>query len=384
MAARPVIRTCWEPPPLPDYGSSGGQHRSLDDVLAGCTPEMQWNKITGFAELSGPGHTIRDICWSAVLKLVLRSALTGTTWAHFPEQSFNVEIWQNVLHTKNLHTVEGLGLYLREWMAQDGCVHAWISGRWQCHKATADLGGWLLDNVNTLFMVETERARPDAIYRVIDNRLYKSLGTLLLPHANRGLVAVGNIWEQLGWHAFERGRGEFLLALVWNTTNRNLTYVAAATAASGAAAAAWVSPTSAYVAPQMAAAARAAPREPPPPPPGPAPAEISAPPPPPPLAGGVWAASSSSACPGPHVWQPGLAAQAPSTYQELIHPQCSKMWKYRLTCQYCGRTELIPPGVDAWYHGQVTQGQSPQDYGWTKKKNTCPACYGARGRLEWL
>ena len=109
MAARPVIRTCWEPPPLPDYGSSGGQHRSIDDVLAGCTREMQWNKITGFAELSGPGHTIRDICWSAVLKLVLRSALTGTTWAHWPELSFNVEIWQDVLHTKNLHTVEGFG-----------------------------------------------------------------------------------------------------------------------------------------------------------------------------------------------------------------------------------------------------------------------------------
>ena len=146
--------------------------RSLDDVLAACTPEMQWSKITGFAELSGPGHTIADISWWAVMKLVFKSALRDTRFEFLSELSFTVDVWQEVLLIKNLHTVAGLGEYLRQWMAQDVCVHAWISGDWQCHNATADLGGWLMNNVNTLFMVETERARPDVIYRVIENRLY--------------------------------------------------------------------------------------------------------------------------------------------------------------------------------------------------------------------
>ena len=133
----------------------------------------------------------------------------------------SLENWQNVLLSADLHTVEGLSRYLVAWAQQDIYVQKWMSGSEVCQHPTADLGGWLADYVNTQFLVTSNQAPPGVIYKVIDNLQYHSLNQLIMPK-QLGPSKTGNIWEQLCWHAFEQDRGVFVLAVIWNTSNRRL------------------------------------------------------------------------------------------------------------------------------------------------------------------
>ena len=58
-------------------------------------------------------------------------------------------------------------------------------------------------------------------FKVVENRAYHSLAQLIGPF-DMGRNRAGNVWEQLCWHAFERERCAFILAVIWNTTNRCL------------------------------------------------------------------------------------------------------------------------------------------------------------------
>ena len=55
----------------------------------------------------------------------------------------------------------------------------------------------------------------------VENALYRSLAELIGPI---GLSAgkTGNVWEQLCWHAYEHDKCAFILAVIWNTSNRRL------------------------------------------------------------------------------------------------------------------------------------------------------------------
>ena len=92
-------------------------------------------------------------------------------------------------------------------------------------KETADVGGWLADYCYTMFLVLLGQAKPDARYRVVENKQYRSLAKALMMLTDRSMVAAGNVIEQLCWHAFEQDNTEgaiFVLAVIWNTTNRAL------------------------------------------------------------------------------------------------------------------------------------------------------------------
>ena len=56
---------------------------------------------------------------------------------------------------------------------------------------------------------------------VVDNALYRSLAELIGP-IGRSAEKAGNVWEQLCWHAYEHDKGAFILAVIWNTSNRRL------------------------------------------------------------------------------------------------------------------------------------------------------------------
>ena len=96
-----------------------------------------------------------------------------------------------------------------------------MQGSEACQKPTADIGGWLADYCNTAFLALSGQARANVIYAVVENALYRSLAELIGPI---GLSAgkTGNVWEQLCWHAYEHDKGAFILAVIWNTSNRQL------------------------------------------------------------------------------------------------------------------------------------------------------------------
>ena len=55
----------------------------------------------------------------------------------------------------------------------------------------------------------------------VEIALYRSLAELIGPF-KLSKEKAGNVWEQLCWHAYEHDKGAFILAVIWNTTNRRL------------------------------------------------------------------------------------------------------------------------------------------------------------------
>ena len=133
-----------------------------------------------------------------------------------------IDIWQACLQQSRLHTVDLLRIYIDEWALDDPCVHRWIQGWETCARPIADLGGWLADYCNTWFLVTKGQARPNVLYTAVQNLQYHTLTQLILPAKHLGHNAAGNIWETLCWHAFEKGRGVFVLSVIWNTSQIRL------------------------------------------------------------------------------------------------------------------------------------------------------------------
>jgi hypothetical protein len=219
--AATLVPLPWQTPPAEEIK---GQHRHLHEIM-NCCKEFGWKKFEGFAALSCPKATLKHIHWTHVITqiwLMSRAEATGsgvhpTDWP----KDISLDTWQNTLLRLNLATVDGLQQYIRAWGQEDPRVQSWITGNKICHKATADLGGWLADYVNTAFMRMTSQATPQCQYLVVENRLYHSLGKLIGP-THLGPEKTGNAWEQLCWHAYEQGKAAFVLAVIWNTSNRAL------------------------------------------------------------------------------------------------------------------------------------------------------------------
>ena len=213
----------WEPP-----AQLRGAHRAISEVVGSCTPDMRWNKIEAFAELSPTDATLASICWPSVLNKVWASAggddiLPDVSQAAITSclRHWNLEVWQRILHTHGIASVQGLQNYIEVWATQDSNVEAWIRGKHAVMGPTADIGGWLADYCYTQFLVLSGQARPTIKYRVVCNDLYKSL-FCLLGGSELNPVRSGDILELLCWHAFEHNRGELILAIVWHSVNRGL------------------------------------------------------------------------------------------------------------------------------------------------------------------
>ena len=139
----------------------------------------------------------------------------------------HLETWNKIVCACKVDTVAGLRSYVRAWGILDPCVSHWVHGYEACQKPTADIGGWLADYCNTAFLALTEQAKPNVIYMVVENALYRSLAELIGPFGWSAGKA-GNVWEQLCWHAYEHDKGAFILAVIWNTSNRRLLSLPAA------------------------------------------------------------------------------------------------------------------------------------------------------------
>ena len=213
----------WEPP-----AQLRGAHRAISEVVGSCTPDMGWNRIEALAQLSPTDATLASICWPSVLNKVWASAggddiLPDVSQAAMTSclRHWNLEVWQRILHTHGIASVQGLQNYIELWATQDSNVDAWIRGKRAVMGPAADIGGWLADYCYTEFLVLSGQALPTIKYRVVCNDLYKSLFRLLVG-SELHAVRSGDILELLCWHAFEHNRGELILAIVWHSVNRGL------------------------------------------------------------------------------------------------------------------------------------------------------------------
>ena len=183
---------------------------------------MGWNKLLGFVRSLPSTATLADIDWRGVLNQVWELALLeGGGGRLEPDAPWSLEMWQSIVHSIHADTIQGLRNYMWCWEQEDTLVGKWTRAIEPVPKPTADLGGWLADYTNTQFLIMTGQVRTTVKYRVVDNRSYHSLCQLLGPAASNPVKA-GNVWEQLCWRAFEKERGAFVLAVIWNTTNRCL------------------------------------------------------------------------------------------------------------------------------------------------------------------
>ena len=181
-----------------------------------------------------PGITLARFEWRLFLQQLWESSIkegiriSGAATEHADwHYEMDVETWQKILFACQLDTIEGLSKYVQAWCGEDRLVAQWMQGSVKCKKPTADIGGWLADYCNTAFLVLSKQAKPNIKFRVVSNKLYRSLADLIGPFG-MSAEASGDVWEQLCWHAYEHDRGAFVLSVIWNTTNRCLDASAAA------------------------------------------------------------------------------------------------------------------------------------------------------------
>ena len=190
---------------------------------------MGWATLHAL-EASRTGLTLGDINWGFTLSDAWGSAMRegnvgvcgDVSCADDWRSYMHLETWNKIVCACKVDTVEGLRNYVQAWGTWDSCVSRWVHGDEACKKPTADIGGWLADYFNTAFKALTGQARNNVIYTVVENDLYRSLDEVIGPFNKRSKEKAGNVWEQLCWHAYEHDKGAFILAVIWNTTNRRL------------------------------------------------------------------------------------------------------------------------------------------------------------------
>ena len=218
----------WQPPAPSEIK---GCSRAIGDIVRCCTEDMRWLTLQSISRLY-PNATLADIDWRGFISQVWRYALqeavhiSGVVQPADWHNEMHLETWQKILSACEIDTWRGLERYVRDWQASDPVVFGWMQGA-AIQKPCADIGGWLADYCNTAFLVLSEQARPNVLYKVVENKLYRSLAELIGPF---GMSAgkSGDVWEQLCWHAYEHSKCAFILAVVWNTTNRQLLPTASA------------------------------------------------------------------------------------------------------------------------------------------------------------
>ena len=186
-----------------------------------------WRYFEHLATNHDDNATLANIPWDKVLSRTLHLAFFGPNSSAPPPATVKFRLWEAAVKKFRMDTVDGMADYLCWWKAQDEFVREWAEGNVIVDPASADIGGWLADYMNTLFLVLTHQAKPTTKYKVVDNKIYRSTLELLFPTTLSANNA-GNAMEQLCWHALERGTEDacvFILAMIWNTTNRVLTNV---------------------------------------------------------------------------------------------------------------------------------------------------------------
>ena len=74
-----------------------------------------------------------------------------------------------------MDTIDGLSRFLTRWTETDQLVKQWVTREMLVSRASADLGGWLADYVNTTYLLLTKCAKTGVVYKVVHNQVYASL-----------------------------------------------------------------------------------------------------------------------------------------------------------------------------------------------------------------
>ena len=223
----PVIVLPWQPPSYP------WRSRRLNEIIHCCTDDMKWKALKNFSMCSTAlDPALSDLPWSLIMQQVVQMAaleVRSLPFSATEQLTWSLTMWQETVQKAHLDTIKGLQQFLLQWKRDDSVVEAWLDGTLTCSPSTADIGGWLADYMHSLFTVLTEQGKPNMKYVVVPNKDYKSLCLLLdvgSHHAgavcDRNPEKLGNILEQLCWHAYEHRQGAFILAIIWNTVNRCL------------------------------------------------------------------------------------------------------------------------------------------------------------------
>ena len=213
---------------LPEASDKG---RRLDGVHV--EDVMVWERFVAARTMSPTGSHLGDLNWRQLVAFIICKALAKTGYT---AGSYYVteELWQHIAWSWGLMMPEHVGAYLVEWGKSDRFVSELLTGVRPPQRSAADLGGWLADYMNTVLLVAMGRARADTKYKVVDNAWYQSLSMMTFAAyddfrcASQSAVFLGNIWETLAWHAYERDRPEFLFGLLFMTTTCPISYAAPA------------------------------------------------------------------------------------------------------------------------------------------------------------
>ena len=216
---------------LPSLQKTG---RLLCSIDSQC---MQWHRFEAVRTMTFDDTRLGDLDWRGLVKFIIAGALRkiGLECAHY---DVTAELWSDVVTRARLLSPDDLRSYLQEWSKFDPVVAGLVAGTRSTTKECADLGGWLADYCNTVLRVAMRASRADVKYVVVDNQTYASLARhTITPLSASGLrrlsvVDLGDIWETLVWHAYERDRPEFVMALLFATiTSSDLSVLPSSAAA---------------------------------------------------------------------------------------------------------------------------------------------------------
>jgi len=218
----------WAPPPPEKLkGTWRGIKEILEITAKWKSTSAAWNKFDNIATNLSDDRTLAHLPWTNIL-----SELIDTAFHHQRDESptsITFSKWQKAVVSQDMDTIDGLSRFLTRWTETDQLVKQWVTREMLVSRASADLGGWLADYVNTTYLLLTKCAKTGVVYKVVHNQVYASLAKQLEEFFPKCKIwsdnSIGNVLEHLCWHAFERSDTEaaiFVLAVIWNTTNRML------------------------------------------------------------------------------------------------------------------------------------------------------------------
>ena len=200
---------------------------------------MQWHRFEAARTMLPSDAQLGDLNWKQLVKSLICRAFENTG---FRNGTYFVtgDLWTCIASRAGLLSPQDLMRYLVTWGKDDSYISDLLTGVRSTTKSAADLGGWLADYMNTVLRVAMYGARPDVKYVVVDNAAYQSVAQMTFSTVAHGWspsskVALGNIWETLAWHAYEKDRPEFVIGLLLVTMTRPISDISSSSSTAASA-----------------------------------------------------------------------------------------------------------------------------------------------------
>ena len=168
----------WAPPPPEKLkGTWRGIKEILEITAKWKSTSAAWNKFDNIATNLSDDRTLAHLPWTNIL-----SELIDTAFHHQRDESptsITFSKWQKAVVSQDMDTIDGLFRFLTRWTETDQLVKQWVTREMLVSRASADLGGWLADYVNTTYALLTKCAKTGVVYKVVHNQVYASLAKQL-------------------------------------------------------------------------------------------------------------------------------------------------------------------------------------------------------------